>query len=299
MLSSTIPSSQKSASSYALASICVLIWGTTFVSTKSLTNASLSPTLIFFVRFAIALLLLLPTAWRHARLLPWRDELLSIIAGISGGSIYFIAENTAIKLTYASNVALIIATTPLMTIALVSTYRHTLPNLRMLIGSLIALAGVAMVVITSGNNEVPTHSISLAGELLALAAALLWAIYCIVVKRLANRYSSSTITLKTFFYGLITSLPFLLTDGSLEVSADSFTPAVIANLLYLGVGASLACYLMWNVVVARIGAEKASNYVYCVPVIGVIASILLLGEPMTAYIIIGVALLIIGLRIAR
>lgn len=91
-----------------MALVTIMVWGITFVSTKILITYGLSPVEIFIIRFAIAYLCTL--IFCHDRL--WaksiKDESLMLTAGITGGSLYFIVENTALSITFVSNVSLII-----------------------------------------------------------------------------------------------------------------------------------------------------------------------------------------------
>lgn len=91
-----------------LAIFTVVVWGSTFVSTKVLINNGLTPTWIFMTRFVIAYLCILTISHRRLWSDSLKDELYMVAMGLTGGSIYFIAENTALQLTYASNVSLII-----------------------------------------------------------------------------------------------------------------------------------------------------------------------------------------------
>ena len=101
---------------HILAIISVCIWGLTFISTKILLAAGLSAEIIFFYRFLMAYVCMI--AIYHKRLFAdnRKDEFMLLLSGITGGSLYFVTENTALALTFASNVSLIICTAPLFTI---------------------------------------------------------------------------------------------------------------------------------------------------------------------------------------
>ena len=76
-------------------------------------------------------------------------------------------------------------------------------------------------------------------------------------------------------------------------------PLVVANLLFLGLGASAACFATWNFAVKHLGAVATSTYIYLVPALTGAASALVLGEPVTAPIVAGVALAIAGLMLSN
>ena len=114
----------------------VAVWGETFISSKVLLNAGLSPADIFFYRFFLAYIFL--WAFSHKRLLAasFKDEFLTFILGIFGGSLYFLAENSALKYSTASNVAILVGSAPLVTALLVAVFnRSERMNGRQLTGS--------------------------------------------------------------------------------------------------------------------------------------------------------------------
>ena len=100
---------------HLIAIITVIIWGTTFVSTKVLIHHGLSPVDILFYRFALAYICIWFISPKVLFARSKRDELMFVAAGLCGGSIYFITENTALGITLASNVSLIICTAPILT----------------------------------------------------------------------------------------------------------------------------------------------------------------------------------------
>ena len=101
-----------------MALAAVVLWGTTFVSTKVLLSDGLSPAAIMFLRFLIAYAVLRTVCPRNERPVRFKDELKFAAAGITGGSMYFLTENMALQITLVSNVALLLTTSPIMTVLL-------------------------------------------------------------------------------------------------------------------------------------------------------------------------------------
>lgn len=272
------------------------LWGSTFISSKILLNEGLSPADIMLYRFALAY----AGIWLFARGPLWarnlRDELLLASMGISGGSLYFLTENTALLYTQASNVAIIIAVTPLLT-ALAAHFlaRNEKIGRKLLYGSLISLAGVVLVVL-NGNLVL---RLSPRGDILTLCAAVLWVIYSLSIVRMRRGYSPLFITRKVFFYGIITLLPVYALHPLNHSAALLSEPVVMWNLLFLGLVASLGCYLMWNVAVARIGSVKASNYLYINPVVAAIVASIVLDEVITPMAIGGMLMIMCGVYISE
>lgn len=277
---------------YVTAFAIVVIWGCTFVQTKLLINAGLRPDEIFLFRFVLAYLLMLPFAGKKLFLDNWKDELLAVALGLTGGSLYFLTENYALAYGYCSNVSLIVCLTPLVTALIVGCfYPSERLGRRGLLASLIAFAGMALVVF-NGNFIL---KLSPLGDILALAACLCWALYSLIIKRLQDRYSNMLITRKIFGYGLLTILPLLLAEGvNVELLVEGGA-VVWGNIIFLGCVASMLCFLGWNWCLEKIGTVRATNLLYLNPVVAMTTSALVLGERVTWVALVGAALILAGL----
>lgn len=281
---------------HLMALMTAAIWGTTFVSTKVLINQGLSPADILFYRFLLAYLVMWFFSPRILFAHSLKDELLMVGAGLAGGSLYFIAENTALGITLASNVSLIICTAPLFT-AILSHFWVKGEKLKrgLLYGSLIALGGVALVVF----NGSFILQINPLGDFLTITAALMWAFYNMILKRLDSRYSTLLITRKVFFYGVITLLPVFLLNPLTTDTTILLKPVVIGNLIFLGLVASMLCYIMWNVAVKQLGPTRTSNYLYVIPLVTLLTSSVVIGETVTVIALTGAALILCGVYLAE
>ena len=277
---------------YITAFAIVVIWGCTFVQTKLLINAGLRPDEIFLYRFLLAYILILPLAAKRLFLDNWKDELLALLLGLSGGSLYFVTENYALAYGYCYNVSLIVCLTPLITALMVGwIYPAERLNRKGLYGSLLAMLGMALVVF-NGNFIL---KLSPLGDALALAACLCWASYSLIIKNLQAKYGSMLITRKVFAYGLLTIIPLLLINGINTDALLNGGAVVWGNILALGCVASMLCFLGWNWCLKRIGVVRATNFIYLNPVITMITSVLVLNERVTWMAILGAALILGGL----
>ena len=304
---------------HLLALVVVAIWGLTFVSTKTLISAGLDPAEIFVVRFSMAYLgiwiysVIRRLHHSHSGLDPesptlfarsWQDELLFVFLGLTGGSFYFLAENTALAHTQASNVSFLVCSAPLFTALLSLIYRRLRHDRfadamerigsgwMLALGTLLALGGMALMMFDGQRVQV-----SLRGDLLALGAALCWALYSLFIGKITEEYGAVFATRKVFFYGLLTILPFLL-GREFAPLALFLQPVVWGNLLFLGLCASLACFVAWNLVTARLGNITSVNYVYLNPVFTLVSAMLLLGERLTPAGAVGSALILAGVIVA-
>ena len=258
--------------------LCVIIWGTTFVSSKVLLSHGLTPSSIFFYRFSLAYLIIIFLAPKRLWADTIKDELLLLCLGLTGGSIYFLMENTALKYTLVSNVALLLCTAPLLTAFLSHCFvKGVRLRKSMISGSLAALVGVACV-IYNGSFVLKTNPI---GDLLCFGAALMWAIYTIILKRMDNRYPVMFLTRKIFFYGLITILPVFWFSPLVMDTTLLFHPVVIGNLLFLSLLASMLGYVIWNIAVKHLGPILSSNYLYFAPIVSLITAAIVIQETIT------------------
>ena len=281
---------------HLIALLIVIVWGTTFVSTKILLSCGLSPKDIFFYRFLLAY----AGIWFFGRKAlfadNFKDEFLFMLMGVTGGSFYFIAENSALEITMASNVALLVCTAPILT-AIFSYLLLKNEKLKRYLwyGSLLALTGVAFVAF----NGRFLLQINPLGDMLSLLAAFSWALYTILLKRLGNRYSTLFITRKVFFYGVLTLLPVFFFKPLNMDAAILAQPVVWGNLLYLGIAASLLCYFFWNMVVKKLGAVRTTNYVYIVPLVTLLSSAIVIDETVTMVALAGAFLILAGVVLAE
>ena len=293
---------------HVLAFMTMTLWGVTFVSTKTLINQGLSPAQIFTIRFIIAYIGLLTVCLirggrnKRAFSQSLRDEFLFLVMGISGGSLYFFSENTALSFTQACNVSFIVCIAPLLTILLtllikklfrgpiVDGLEDVKVRLPLIAGTVIALTGMAMVVF-DGNSL----NLSPKGDILAFMAALSWAVYSQLSGQMAERYDTLYATRKVFFYGLLTIIPVLILSDNSNLAAVEFDNIKVwGNLLFLSTIASLFCFVLWNRILIAIGNVTATNYVYLNPVFTLIGAILFLSESMTLVSGIGSAMILGG-----
>ena len=274
---------------HIIAILVVGIWGLTFISTKVLIGYGLSPQEIFLLRFLMAYLGIWFISPRKLFADNWKDELWLLSGGVTGGSFYFLTENTALEITLATNVAFIVCTAPLFTTILsLLIYKREKATAALIGGSLLALVGVALVVY----NGHFVLKISPLGDFLTLLAAFSWAFYSLIMKKMSGRYRTAFITRKIFFYGVLTILPVFLVHPWQFSLSGFLQPAVWMNLLFLGVLA-LICFVVWNMILKKLGTVRASNYIYLNPLFTSIGSAVLLDERFTVISLMG-AMLILG-----
>ncbi len=278
------------------AAFTVLLWGTTFISTKVLLE-DFQPVEILFFRFLLGLAALLAACPRRLRGTDARQELTFAAAGLCGVCLYYLLENIALTYTMASNVGIIISVAPFFTAILSRIFLRREERLRpsFFLGFAVAMAGIALIHFNGS-----ALALNPLGDLLAVLAALLWACYSILTRKIsAYGYNTILTTRRIFLYGLLFMLPaLLLFDFRLDLGRFA-EPGNLLNILFLGLGASAACFVTWNFAVKLLGAVKTSVYIYMVPVVTVVTSVLILHEPFTWMTLAGTLLTLAGLLLSE
>lgn len=311
--------------------IAIVVWGVTFASTRVLLE-EFSALEINIARFGLAwvTLALGEMLWRsrgsHAErmtLLLWnafpRDSevvpwWLFAAMGFTGVFAYQFLENCAIYYTNASNVAILVSFGPVVTavMARMLTNDRSL-SLRFVLGSFVAVAGVALVAI----NGVVHFQLRPLGDAMALSAMMSWGLYSVLVEK-ANRFGVEPIVAvrKSFGWALLMMLPlavwgvtpsgFVALDGSYSVTLDisvnldrfaSFRNW--ANLGFLGVLASASCFVLWSRACRLLGLVRTTVGLYLTPLVGVAFAVLFLKERLTWLSVAGGVLILCGVAVVN
>ncbi len=284
------------AAGHLSALVTILIWGTTFISTKVLLVA-FEPVEILFIRFVLGLIALVIVCPHRLKGTTPRQELTFAAAGLCGVCLYYLLENIALTYTLASNVGVILSVAPFFTAILSHVVFKGTEKLRPSFfgGFVLAMAGIALI---SFNGS--ALSLNPMGDLLALLAALVWACYSILTKKISGYgYSTLITTRRVFCYGIAFMIPAMfLFDVRWGLSALA-QPVYLLNLVFLGLGASALCFVTWNTAVKLLGPVRTSVYIYMSPVITVVTSALILHEPVTPLAAGGMALTLAGLFLSE
>lgn len=275
----------------------VVVWGSCYVLTKNLLNADFTAIQIIPIRMVLAYAALLVMRPKFVRL-PWKDELMFLLIGVAGGSLYFVLQNTALRLSYASNVSIIVCLSPIFTAVLARIFSRSNEKLGvpLILGSVVAVAGVVLVVLNGSLN----FHLSPAGDLLALAAGISWAVYSLLIKRYTETMDGFLVTRRVMFYAFLTSVPLMLIFDGMPNLAPLFTqPKVLLSWLFLGILGNAVCFAIWNIAFKELGVVVTNNYLYGSPFVTLVVGWLLLGEPISWMGVIGAVLVTVGVFLAQ
>lgn len=279
--------------------LTVMIWGTTFISTKILLE-DFKPVEILFFRFLLGLFALTAACPKRLKGTDRGQELTFMGAGLCGICLYYLLENIALTYTLASNVGVIISIAPFFTAVLNRLAVRDLEKREplgpgFLAGFMVAMAGICLISFEGMRVE-----INPAGDLLAVLAAFIWACYSLLTKKISTfGYPTILTTRRVFGYGLLFMVPALFLFGFEPGLGRLLDPACLLNLLFLGLGACALCFVTWNYAVKTLGALGTSAYIYLVPVVTVAASMLVLRERLTPLSGLGAALTLAGLFVSE
>ncbi len=291
----------------------ILIWGVTFVNTKALLE-DFSAFEILCLRFLMAYAALWCLKPKRLIVDGWQEEAVYAGMGLTGVTVYQFLENCALHWTNASNVSILVSVSP-MTTAILSQIllRERALTWRFLAGFVLAMTGIVLVCL----NGVYVFSFHPVGDLLALAAALSWSFYSVLVSKMNARGKDPILmTRRTFFWALVAMLPLLgvsllpggdtFADGTFAVDFSAATnaarlarPINLLNLGFLGILASALCFASWNAACARLGTVRATLGIYTLPAITILLAWLFLGERLTVVGALGAGLTLAGVILSE
>jgi drug/metabolite transporter (DMT)-like permease len=275
--------------------LAVLFLGTNPVAVK-VAVAEFPPLPFVAMRFTLAglLLLALVALLEQGNGRPGRRDLLSLAGvGLVGVGANNVAFTHGVSMTTASETALIYAAVPIWGILLGLALGLERPTPWGILGVCLAFLGVAVVVYGG-----LTGSTSLLGNLLIVVATVCWGAYAVLSLPLLRRYSPLVVASYTMLFGGLGALPFALPGfldaGWAESSGEAWGALAYSTLLVAAFG-----FWAWQRGVSQVGANRVLIYQYLITLVGVAAGVLLLGESLTANKVLGGAVILLGVYLAR
>ncbi len=269
-----------------------LAWAAAFIAGKVVVG-HFQPLSAAGLRHLVAMLVLLPFAWRVRRAGDLRLVLLPLmLMALCGGALYQWTFMAALSYASATNAALLIALNPVITVALSPLVGERVTR-RRLAGVLLALAG-AVLIITHGDVSVLAQlATSRRGEMLALLAASLWATFNLASRRVVGKLPNSVANVICYGVGAVASL-VLAAPQQPFAQLMSAPPACVAALLFTALGGSVIAGQLFLAGVHAVGVGRTAVFIYLIPVQTALLSVLLLGEPLLLSQIIGGAAVLAG-----
>jgi drug/metabolite transporter (DMT)-like permease len=276
--------------------LVVLIWGANF-SVIKVALADIPPLAFVALRFAIAGTVLGFILWRREGTLlpPRRSWLRLILLGVIGNTLYQVLFVLSLAYTTAANSSLLIAATPALVALFGAAFGIERLTRAIAGGVVLAIAGVALVVVARG---VELSSATFLGDMLALVAALCWAFYTLGVRTLSGGMSPLAITTLTTIIGL----PGLLLVGGTELVQVAWGEIGLVSwsgIAYSSLLAIVLAYLLWNTSVRNVGSNRTAIFGCAIPLVATLVAWPVLGEQPVLLQGIGALLIVGGVLLTR
>jgi drug/metabolite transporter (DMT)-like permease len=271
--------------------VTVTLWASAFVGIRSAAH-HLSPGALALGRLSVASLALGLIVLTRREPLPSRRDLGTIaLVGVVWFGLYNIALNEAERRVDAGTAAMLVNVGPILIAILAGLVLHEGFPRRLFAGCSIALAGVALIAVATSDGFSATW-----GALLCLVAAVFYAVGVVAQKPVLSRVSALQVTWLACTFGAIVCLPFA---GQLAREAPAAPASAIGWMVYLAIAPMALGFLTWGYALARTSAGQMGSLTYLVPPIAVLLGWLLLGESPPGLALVGGAICLMGVFIAR
>jgi drug/metabolite transporter (DMT)-like permease len=279
-------SGQLDARALLYVTVAMLTWSSAYAAISYALSA-FTPGEVALARLALGLVCFL--AWLRLRNLPlpplsaW-PPLLAL--GVMGLTLYHLCLNNAETGIASGTAAIILALSPAVTGVASALWLGERLSPRAIAGLAVALAGVVLVVLTSGQNLSFQPKAAL-----VLVSVVATSLYFVGQKPFLGRYSAEAVTTVTFIGGTLAAIPFGL---GLPHALLAAPPTRIVALLWLGLAPTFVGYLTWNMAIQRASVSKVTSFIYFSTPIALLISWLWLGERPGPLTLIGAAIIIGG-----
>ena len=273
-----------------LALFTIIIWGVSLPVTTILLNNGFTANNITFFRFFIAMIIMyLFLGEKRKQKVDRKDRFLFMILGLSGTTLFFYFENTALKYTSVSNTALITATIPLFTLVAAAIIFKKKILWQNFVGIPLGLVGTGLLFY----KDIIGSSVHLKGDLFVFGSVFMWILYSFVYRKVSSKYKPVFIVYKTFVYGCFFTIPLLILEYR-ELLLINVNFRVVAAMFYLSILSSLIGYYFWILAINNIGIKATANLILLLPVVSVITGVLFLSEQLNTILIVAMISIIVS-----
>ncbi|GAA0288980.1 drug/metabolite transporter (DMT)-like permease [Gracilibacillus halotolerans] len=284
---------------YILLMLTALFYAGNLVVGKPVTS-EIPPIFLSFIRYIISLLVVLPIGLREFnqhRSLFVKEWKAIIGLSVTGIVLFNIFVYTALQYTSAINAGIMEASTPVFTLLLSIILLKESVQRRQFIGIASSLIGVVLIV-TKGSLAIITGLEFNRGDIFMLAAMISWSFYSILIRQHMWKFPAYGVLMALFIVSLVLFTPMLALEWD-QIKTISWSPSIIAGVLYLGIFPSLLALIAFNIGVRELGPTRASVFLNLVPVFTLIGAVVFLNEKATWLQIAGTALVISGVWITN
>ncbi len=277
--------------------VAASIWGGMYVVTDVVLEV-VPPAVLLVMRYALAVVVL-SAAFRvtHDRGIARRDWPEIALVAFVGFGISLLAQFGGTELSTAAAGSVITSATPAFIILFAWPLLGEIPSLPKLAGLALATIGVLIVSLAGGQPTTQQSRDPLLGNLLLIVAAVSWALYTVLARRVTRRYTVLAVTWAVTLLGIPIVSPVAVAE--LQTRAiGAITPGVLAGILYVGVGSTAVAFYLWNKSFELLDAATASLFFFAQPVVGTLLSAIVLLEPLGLPFFLGAGLIGLGVLLA-
>ena len=274
----------------------MIFWGASGVAVKIALNQLDIIDIVAYRFIAAAVILLMVTLlWKGRGVLrvEKRDLPLLALLAFLGIPLEFLLQVLALSNTTVTNFTLIFCLSPFFIILASDILYKEKVTRNKVFGTILAFGGVALVVMSEGM----ALSTNLLGDGVALLSCVVWSVYTVMGKPINQRYTTLTVLNYVFIFGALEMLPFLL--FSPLTSPTVFSRETWTSMVFLAVFCSLAAFFMYNNGVEKLPASTVGMFIYLNPLAGVLLAAMVLGESVTVFTFVGMALIILGIFVSE
>ena len=282
---------------YVVLILANVVYGSSYAVSRVVLE-HMGPATLSFCRLAIGSLVLVPLALaqrREDRPLSRSDRWSIFWMGLSGFAAAFAFGNWGLRLSTATNAALLITVEPVFLILLSPLVLGERLTRREGVGALLAVVGATVVVL----NGIPGASVAIAphwrGDLLLVLSGAAYAGYSLFGRDVLARHRAVPVTAWSILWGLVVMAPFTVAEW-VAGERPEWTQTVIIGTLYLGIVITALGYLIWNWGLERVEAPRLAIFVNIQPLAGALLGVVALRETLTLYTVAGGVLILIGVH---
>lgn len=281
-----------------LAVAATIIWSGNFIISRAV-NTEIAPVALSFYRWATAVVLLLPFAWKHIQP-AWnivkKHKAYFFWASFTGITLFNTFVYVAGQTSTAINMALIGTTSsPIISVILAHYFLKEHINLRRIIGMVLCICGI-LFLLSKGSFTNLLHLQFTKGDVWILLAAASFACYNIFARKRPQEMSAMGFLFFVFACGTALLLPAYIVE-SFFVPPIQWSWKITGSIVYLGLGTSVISFLFWNRSIKELGAGRTALFGNLIPIFSSIEAVILLGEQITIIHIISFVLIVAGLAV--
>ena len=280
---------------YLFLVLATFLWAGNYVSGKMLTDHMMPQTILFIRSIAATVVLLIFgfSCFRKNLAMMWQYKKILFILGATGGFVFSSLGYVSLSLTTVINASLMIAFCP----ALVAVMLHVLGTERLTISRLfycfISLLGVLTILLKGDMGAVASLNFQ-RGDIAAVLAVCAWAVYCVFIPHKPKELSNLALLQSQAIVSTLLSGVAMFSLEWGHILVVDYTPAVVAGLVYLVFLSFILGYYLYNRGALVLGGFIASVFFNCVPLFASILGIIVLGENLAGYHVVGGVLLFIS-----